>query len=216
MANPNPHSIQPDDPGKQPETRAAPQPNPAALDPFDIENLRLPQDFEAEAGAKKLLNTVPVRKPHKQEWIWVHPDPEYRLNLSCLELKEEREIYAVSPWVAREIQSEVSQRTLFTCQNASRVTFLWAVRLPGVGERTDTWSLSAREAAEHGMREQIRVTPNMSLGAYEIATSTFNPVGSEPKWPDKTMQELIRIAFKGGHLIDTFDHPVIRQLRGEL
>jgi hypothetical protein len=37
----------------------------AAPDPFNIDELRLSQDFEAATGVRKLLTTVPVRKPHK-------------------------------------------------------------------------------------------------------------------------------------------------------
>ena len=33
-------------------------------DPFDPENLRLDQSFAETAGVKKLLTTVPVRKPN--------------------------------------------------------------------------------------------------------------------------------------------------------
>jgi hypothetical protein len=41
-------------------------------DPFDLEKLRLSQDFLGETNVKKLLTTVPVRRPgHKifSEWI---------------------------------------------------------------------------------------------------------------------------------------------------
>jgi hypothetical protein len=44
----------------------------AAYDPFDPANLRLDQNFLKMAGAKKLLTTVPVRRPNKQDYIRVH------------------------------------------------------------------------------------------------------------------------------------------------
>lgn len=183
-------------------------------DPFDLDALRLPQDFEEDSGVKTLLKIVPVRKPNRQEWIWVNADPAYRDNFLFLELKEERELYLVTPQIARELPGEVSRRTVYVCQNASRVTFLWPVKLPAPGERLDTWSMSAHDAAEEAMRERIRVSPNMSLGAYEITTSTVQPVGSEPKWPGISLKELITIAFRGGKLITSLDHPVVRLLRG--
>ena len=37
----------------------------------------------------------------------------------------------------------------------------------------------------------------------------------EPKWPDKSFGELLRIAFEN-RIIDRADHPVIRELNGEL
>src|SRR6478609_4411349 len=46
----------------------------AAPDPFDPENLRLDQSFVETSGVKKLLTTVPVRKPNNQDFVRVHPD----------------------------------------------------------------------------------------------------------------------------------------------
>ena len=43
--------------------------------PFDPAALRLDQNFADSAGVQKLIVTVPVRKPHKQDFIRVHPDP---------------------------------------------------------------------------------------------------------------------------------------------
>ena len=45
----------------------------AAPDPFNVAALRLGQNFEEATGARKLITTVPVRKPHRQEWFRVHP-----------------------------------------------------------------------------------------------------------------------------------------------
>ena len=35
------------------------------LEGFDLESLRVSQDFVKDTGVKKLLTTVPVRKPNK-------------------------------------------------------------------------------------------------------------------------------------------------------
>ena len=53
----------------------------------------------------------------------------------------------------------------------------------------------------------------MQEGSYTI----YRALGDipQPKWPDKTLQEMITLAFGGGRLIDTPDHPVIRRLNGE-
>lgn len=52
----------------------------------------------------------------------------------------------------------------------------------------------------------------MSLGAYEMfeASATI----PDPKWPDVSFQELLRLAFRD-RLVDRFDHPLIKRLRGE-
>jgi hypothetical protein len=45
---------------------------PSAPDPFDPAKLRLPQGFAAATGVKKLLTTVPVRKPIKESFVRTH------------------------------------------------------------------------------------------------------------------------------------------------
>ena len=183
-------------------------------DPFDLARLRVPTDYENDAAVKKLLTTVPVRRPHRQEWIWVHSGEHYREVFMAVELKEEREVYLALPHIAQELPGEIQRRVLYTVQNASRVTFLWPVKAAAPGERLDPWSTSAHEAAGKAMQERIRLVANRSLGAYETIVTESQPVGFEPRWPEVTYQELVRLAFRGGRLIDSFDHPVIRQIRG--
>ena len=50
-------------------------------DPFDLESLALSQDFSATVGVKKLLTTVPVRRPNAQDFIRVNSDPDYRRDI---------------------------------------------------------------------------------------------------------------------------------------
>ena len=45
------------------------------LDPFDPANLRLSQSFTETVGVKKLLTTVPVRKPSPQDFVQGSPVP---------------------------------------------------------------------------------------------------------------------------------------------
>ena len=47
---------------------------------FDLDAIRLPQDFGASSGVKKLLTTVPVRKPNKSLFIRTHA--EFRMDVS--------------------------------------------------------------------------------------------------------------------------------------
>ena len=178
---------------------------------FDITRLRLPQDFGSSIGVKKLLTTVPVRKPGKQDFVRVHPDEGWRLQTAVLELKEEREIYLVDPPLWNELVGEISPRILFTAVSRQGVLFLWPVRLPGEDGRIDNWSRSAHEAADKATGRWVRVSANMSLGAYEIFEAASDL--PEPEWPEVTFQEVLEIAFRDRFIKD-FDHPVLRRLRG--
>lgn len=186
---------------------------PINPDPFDPSRLRLSQNFGEELGVKKALLTVPVRKPGRQEWVWTHPDPEYRLNAAVLELKEEREVYLLDPTICGELAGELIPKALFTTINRQGVLTLWPVGLPGEDGRHNEWSRSAMEAAEMAQKQWIRVQANMSLGAYEV--STIRAEVEPPEWPEVPFSEILRIAFKG-RFIQSLDHTVLRRLRGEV
>jgi hypothetical protein len=102
----------------------------SAPDPFDLSNLRLSQSFTDTAGVKKLLTTVPVRKPNPQDWVRVHPDPQMRDNFPLIELKDEREEYVVAGALVSELVGEFVSKTLYTTVNRQGVVSLWPVRLP--------------------------------------------------------------------------------------
>jgi hypothetical protein len=180
-------------------------------DPFDLDNLRLSQNFVDTAGVKKLLTTVPVHKPNPQDFVRVHPSPDYRMNAPMLELKSDREEYIIARPVMPELAGEFACKTLFTAINRQRVVFLWPVRLPDPDGRPMEWWRSAREAAELAMTRWLRVKANINLGAYEMTTA--QSVMSEPEWPDVSFQEIIRLAFRD-RLVTSLDHPVIKRLRG--
>jgi hypothetical protein len=181
-------------------------------DPFaNLDNLRLSQDFSETCGVKKLLTTVPVRKPHKQEFVRVHPDPGYRDNFPAIDLKDDRELYIVARTVQAELATECVPATLFTAINRQGVIFLWPVRLPGPDGKQNEWWRSAAEAAALAMTQWIRMQAKMELGAYEISTATGTL--PEPPWPDLPFNELLKIAFRD-RVISSLDHPVVARLRG--
>jgi hypothetical protein len=108
--------------------------------PFDPAALRLDQSYADSVGVKKLLTTVPVRKPNRQDFVRVHPDPTYRLTpAAIIEVKEDREIYLVKPNMAQELPGEFTVATLHTAINRQGVPFLWPVKLPGPDGKHNEW-----------------------------------------------------------------------------
>ena len=88
------------------------------LNPFNPASLRLSQSFGDTVGVKKLLTTVPVRKPGRQDFVRVHPDPQYRLTpAATIEVKEDREVYLVTPQMAQVLPGEFSTVMLLTTIN---------------------------------------------------------------------------------------------------
>src|SRR6516164_9157269 len=88
--------------------KAIPETEPDLTDEFDPANLRLDPEYLRSGGVKKLLTTVPVRKPNKQDFIRVHPVPDYRLcGVAMIELREDRETYIVRPSYAQGLDPQL-------------------------------------------------------------------------------------------------------------
>ena len=203
-----------DSPKTTPDELETPDPvDPKTPDPFDPEALRLSQDFAHLADVKPILATVPVRKPGKQDYVRVNVDPDYQLTTAILQLKEEREDYIVAPDVRSELFGELVPVTLFTAINRQGVVFLWPCRIPDETGRSNSWHESALEAVAIAGDNWVRVSADMSLGAYRIFVA--NGQLPEPEWPTEDFRELLKIAFKSRY-IDSLDHPVLKRLRGEV
>ena len=211
----NKPTLQPIDPAAQSEPTREMEPTNSATaampDPFAPENLRLSQSFNEMVGVKKILTTVPVRKPGAQDFVRVRLGPEYRENFPIIDLKDDREEFVVTAALVPELLSEIINKTLYLSINKQGTVFFWPVRLPMPDGKDIDWWRSGRDAADRATRTWVRVRANMNLGAYDIfeAGATLG----EPEWPELSYWDLVKIAFKD-HLIADLDHPVIKRLRG--
>jgi hypothetical protein len=71
----------------------------APADDFDLEAYRLTQNYASLVNVKKVITTVPVKKPDRQWFVRVHD--EWHLETAVLEDKEDKATYLVVPtlWV---------------------------------------------------------------------------------------------------------------------
>jgi hypothetical protein len=180
---------------------------------FDnLSALRLDQSYADTVGVKKLLTTVPVRKPNRQDFVRVHPDPAYRLTpAAIIEVREEREVYLVTPDIARAIPGEFATVTLFTTINRQGTLHLWPVKLPNPEGRHNEWHRSAAEGAERAQRKWVRITSSMTVGAYEIFEASADL--PDPVWPEFSFPEILSIAFRD-RIVDRANHPLVQRLKG--
>lgn len=184
-------------------------------DPFDAKALRLPPAFEVNAGIRKQLTTVPVRRPHSQEWIRVHPDPAYCGNYGVIILKDDNEVYLLAPAMIPHYENEMTRVTIYTAMSMNKVVFLWPCKLVGSGHKNaDRWNSSAIEAAEAAMLRKVRVQSNKGLGAYEHSFSDNPTPENDPVWPEGvSFTDLLRLGFvKAGRYIDNHEHEVLKLL----
>lgn len=177
----------------------------------DLSKLRLAQDFHKQVGVQKALVRVPVRKPHKQEFIRVHPELDYRLETGLLELKEDREFYLLTPEVRDQLPGDWTPVRIVTCINRQGVPFLWPLKLPDPDGRANSWAETAITAADLATRQWVKLVADMALGGYQtyIATGEL----PEPEWSEHTFERLLTVAFRN-HFIRDMGHPAISRLLG--
>jgi len=182
--------------------------------PFDLDALKLSQDFDsAGGGVKKRIVTVPVRKPNKQSFFRVIPGEEWRLNTAILEIKDNgTEIYLIHPSLRDELMEDMNVVQIVTTIDRQNNVVLWAIKMPKADGRGNTWNESAMAAAQQAKSQWVRLVPNMNLGAYDVfvAKKDF----PDPEMPDISFQQLIEMAFKD-RFIDSMEHPILKKLRGE-
>lgn len=185
------------------------------VDPFaNIESLRLSQDFAAAANVRPVLTTVAVRKPGRQEFVRVRPGDDWRFPTKTYCQQDTREVYLVAQELWPNLADQITPTLLVVAMvKGSVVPFLWPLTLPRADGRSNRWNESAIGSALLAEKQWVRVVSDMSAGAYipHVAQAEL----PDPSWPGTTLQELIKLAF-AQRIIRDLDHPVLRQLRGEI
>ena len=181
------------------------------IDMFAPENLRVSQDFVNEAAVEQIHGTIPVRKPNQKEFVRVRPGEDWQLSVAIIE-DTDREVWIVKPDIIAGVFDEVSYVLLRLAVNRHGVPFLWALKLPKDGKR-NLWNDTALAAAEHATRRWVRVKSDMQAGQYTIMAAKTD--FGKPKWLDMSFQDVLQLAFKDRIIADN-DHPILKQLRGEI
>jgi hypothetical protein len=195
-----------------------PTPSPKD-DPFDIERARVPQDFSKSAAVKRHLTEVMVDKPSSETFFRIHAGGDFQMDVRLFRIKEgaARGFYWIDPklvvelTVTRAVAKKIQNHRIFTGITHRGQVFLWPISGPGPDGVMNPWHASALEAALLAQTRWTRIEADMNRGGYDVATAEAEL--PEPNWPDKSLQELITLGFRH-RLIDTLDHPIIRQLRG--
>ena len=179
----------------------------------DLKSLRLPSNYGATLGVKKLLNNVPVSRPKKPQFFRTHISEEMTFPAMILENKEARESYVVVPEVAQEISELVRPVMLHAAIDRQNNVSLIPVQLPGEDGTRNPWHESLAQAVEHAKLKWLRITANMHAGGYDV----YEAEGElpEPEWPAHDIDALVQVAFRG-KIITSLDHPVVQSLLGKI
>ena len=180
---------------------------------LDVKSLRLPANYGATLGVKKLLTNVPVGRPQKMLFFRTHADDQMTFPAMLLEQNESREKYLVTPDIAQVISELVRPVMLYTAIDRQDNIFLIPVPLPDDSGKRDQWHESLTQAVEYAKLKWIRIASNMRLKGYEIFEA--KALLPEPEWPAHGIDALVAIAFRG-KIIDSLDHPVVQSLLGRI
>ncbi len=197
------------------ETSLADKPEPATTTKSTSSllcSLRLPDTYSASGGT-----TLPLKpsfgKMNKHRFCRVHSGAEFKFRCLLVDDKENGETYLAAPNMAGHLGSLATPKTIRLAVDNSGVPKLISEPDVDPSGRRNLWQSSYKEAIKQAETDWVRVEANMQAGQYEITKST-NDLG-DPRWPKQSMEELINDAFSG-RIIDSPDHPYIRQIQGRI
>ena len=177
-----------------------------------LSSLRLPDSYNNLGGI-----TVPLKatygKLNKHRFCRVHPGSDYKFRCLIVEDKASGETYLATPNMAPHLGNLAVAKTIrLTVDNAGAPRLIGEPDIDPTGRR-NLWHTSLAEAIRRGETTWVRVQSNMEAGQYQIIEAA-NHLG-QPQWPTLSMEALVNDAFSG-KIIDSPNHPDIRQIQGRI
>ena len=179
----------------------------------DLKLLRLPANYGANLGVKKILSTVVVAKPKRGHFFRIHRSDEMTFPAMILELKEASETYLVTPDTAQQISELVRAVMLYAAIDRQNNVSLIPVPLPDESGNRNQWHESLSQVLDHAKEKWVRITANRAINSYDIFEA--QAVLPEPEWPDYGIDKLVETAFRG-KIISDLDHTVVQSLLGRI
>lgn len=179
---------------------------------IDFAALRLPTNYGDTLGVKKMLLRVPVKNPNKAEFFRAHADEAMRYPALVYENKEESETYLLTPEMGAILPGLARAVILHTCIDRQNNPFFVSVPLPNEDGVRNSWHESRAQALTVAETQWVRMVANKAVGGYDVLVARA-PLPA-PEWPDSTLDELLKIAFRN-HIISDPGHPLIRKLLGD-
>ncbi len=178
-----------------------------------ISSLRLPDNYSANIGGIKLPPKPVFGKLSKHRFSKVHPDKEYQFPCLTVEDKDNGENYIVAPHIQPYLGKNVVPKIIRLSVDSTGLPKLIFQPINEQGGRQNNWHTTLNKAIELAEENWVRVESNMDAGQYTIIISK-DDLG-EPQWPDQTIYELVEEVF-GNNIINSPDHPYIRQIEGRI
>lgn len=182
----------------------------------DLQRFRLDQNFDELAPVQKEPDKPIVGRPDYARFFRTKPDACFDTLLLEYPLKEH---WFVDPDVVKQIGEEPHLKakrlylyTFLDPQSREQSLGLWPVRIAKPGDM-DAWNRSAHEIATGAAVSQwVRLQRKTGQG-WQPKTAENNAGLPEPNFAGVTVEEVILSAFDG-RIIDSYDHEILRHLRG--
>jgi hypothetical protein len=181
---------------------------------LDLEKFRIDQDFAAHVQARKKAVSVPVQRPDRQHWVFIHPDHAWRMSVGVLDDKANRRTYIVEPRIVPEVTEDLIPKLLVAYATKQGTACLWPIRMPDEDGRIDTYNESALAIIEQYPGQWIRVLSNQSDRCYDVLETPKLDL-PVPKWPEGGFPWMFDTAFKN-RVIRDLNQPLLQTLRGGL
>jgi len=175
------------------------------------------EDEELDAFvAAHVPTSIPIKRPAKDLWLTVCPDPAY----SCIVVlyayktgQQETTFLVKGKALQREMREDfgAKRRRLYLCMDYDGELFFWPVGLPAQDGTINSWVQSAGRAIAEGKQGWIRVTARKKLQQYKI-TIAKPEVIPPPSWPTEDMESLLKRAARDC-VLEEGDNPILRRLR---
>ena len=196
----------------KPATEVQPDPESskaAVAGGYDWSSLLLPDDAEGDLRTEEVLGVPRVKRPPNTHFFRCRKDLAGNMNVLDMDTDGERITYLVAPTVAKQLADETAIKAKHgrVCLTREGGLYLWLRSLGG----SDTWSQSAARVTDRAENEWARATSSRSLSEYKCKVATG--IDDEPNWPKESFIEILQAAFEG-KVIDSLDHPAVKQLQG--
>lgn len=182
-------------------------------EPSWLDELRLADNYTNTIGGIKLPTKPSFGKLNKHRFSRVHPDPSYQVPVLIVEDKDSGETYIATPNVAGYLGKNAMPKLLRLAVDNAAVPKIIAQPIPDLNGRPNLWNSTMILAIRLAEEEWVRIESDMPAQQYTVIKAANNL--GDPKWPDRTMAELVQEVFQN-NVISSPDHPYIKQLEGRV
>jgi hypothetical protein len=166
-----------------------------------------PESVTSNEG--KIQTKLEVRTPTKKSWYRAHRDAEYQIPVELLFIEGGRDegTWFLEPDVEfpDELQQHIVSANLTRCITSDGTEFLFLAKQSEKSPRSST-----RRLITEAREKWIQSSWNGNSKSYDFRYAS--QLRREPVWPEKTMDELLELAFDGFIISDVTNLDVVNRL----